>query len=66
MAEFNEQARMIEEQTILKHQAEMEKFLEELDTTIPVHPKDSPELLNLKKIQQSLAKKKEYKNLLCY
>lgn len=60
MIEFTEQAQAFEEQTILKHQAEMLKFLEEIELSIPHRPKDSPELLNLRKIEQSLAKKKEY------
>ena len=59
MADFNEQAQGIEEQTILRHQEEMERFLEELERAIPKKPKDSTELLNLKKIQLSLAKKTE-------
>lgn len=60
MSEFDEQARTIEEQMILRHQEELERFTEELDIATPLKPKDTPELLNLKKIQQSLAKKKDY------
>jgi len=59
MSEFDEQARAIEEQMILRHQEELHRFTEELDIATPMKPKDTPELLNLKKIQQSLAKKKE-------
>jgi len=60
MADFNEQAQGVEEQTILRHQEEMERFLEELEKALPTKPKDSTELLNLKKIQLSLAKKTDY------
>jgi len=60
MSEFDEQAQAIEEQMIVRHQEELGRFTEELDIATPLKPKDSPELLNLKKIQQSLAKKKDY------
>jgi len=59
MEEFNEQARTIEEQMIYRHQEEMTKFIEELDMSIPTKPRDSAEILNLRKMQQILAKQKE-------
>ena len=60
MQEFNEQAQLVEEQLIAKHQEDLKKFLEELEMSIPTRPKDSAELLNLRKIQETLAKAKEY------
>ena len=60
MIEFNEQAIAIEEQMINKHQQELTKFLEELENFLPIKPKDSAEMLNLKRIQESLARQKEY------
>jgi len=60
MEEFNEQARTIEEQMIYRHQEEMTKFIEELDMSIPTKPRDSAEILNLRKLQQILAKQKDY------
>ena len=60
MIEFNEQAMNIEEQMINKHQQELVKFLDELENSISTKPKDSTELLNLRKIEESLAKQKEY------
>lgn len=60
MAEFNEQAAAIEEQMMLRHQEEMRKFLEELEMSIPTKPRDSAEILNLRRIQQTLAKQKDY------
>ena len=60
MAEFNEQAAAIEEQMMIRHQEEMRKFLEELEMSIPTKPRDSAEILNLRKIQQTLAKQKDY------
>jgi hypothetical protein len=34
--------------------------VEELDKIVPFKPKDSAELLNLRKIQESLAKQQKY------
>lgn len=44
-----------------KHIEEHDSFRKDVETTIPVKFKPSPELLNLRKIQISLAKQKEYK-----
>ena len=60
MIEFNEQAMAIEEQMINKHQQELAKFLEEIENSLPTRPKDSTEMLNLRRIQESLARQKEY------
>mmetsp|Transcript_25347 Transcript_25347/g.22386 ORF Transcript_25347/g.22386 Transcript_25347/m.22386 type:complete len:292 (+) Transcript_25347:23-898(+) len=60
MQEFNDQAQVIEEQMIQRHQEEMKKFLEELEMTISTRPRDSAELLNMRRIQENLAKQKEY------
>ncbi len=59
MQEFNEQATQIEDQMIQRHQMESQKFLEELEKSIPVKPKDSAELLNLRKIQENLARQQK-------
>ena len=56
MEEFAEQAKAIEQQMMEKHENELQRFYEELDKVVPVKPKDSAELLNLRKIQESLAK----------
>ena len=66
MDEFNMQAQNIEEQTILKHQSEMEKFMQDIEASIPLRPKESSELLNLRRIQQNLAKSKEYTTFECH
>ena len=60
MIEFNEQAMFIEEQMMIKHNQELVKFLEELENSLSTKSKDSAELLNLRRIQESLAKQKEY------
>lgn len=44
-----------------KHISEHEDFRNRLEETLPIKFKPSPELLNLRKIQISLAKQKEYK-----
>lgn len=59
MEEYNEQAKLIEQQMIEKHHSELEKFVEELDKAVPFKPKDSAELLNFRKIQESLAKQQK-------
>lgn len=59
MLEFNEQAQLIEEQMIQRQQEELAKFLEDLDNALPVKPKDTAELLNLRKIEQLLAQQEE-------
>eukprot|EP00825_Cyclidium_porcatum_P039713 TRINITY_DN4882_c0_g1_i1.p1 TRINITY_DN4882_c0_g1~~TRINITY_DN4882_c0_g1_i1.p1 ORF type:complete len:319 (-),score=88.16 TRINITY_DN4882_c0_g1_i1:372-1328(-) len=60
MKEFEEEARKVEQQTIDKQNQEMNQFIEELEKSLPLKPKDSPELLNLKKIEESLAKQEDY------
>lgn len=60
MEEFTEQAKAIEQQMIEKHHGELARFVEELDKVIPLKPKDSGELLNMRKIQESLAKQQKF------
>jgi hypothetical protein len=60
MQEFNEQVQSVVDQLVAKHQEDLPKFLEDLDNQIPVKPKESAQLLNLRKIQENLARQKEY------
>lgn len=60
MEEFAEQAKLIEGQMIEKHQNEIAGFLEELDRVLPMKPKDSGELLNMRKIQEALARQQKF------
>jgi len=60
MMEFNEHAQQIEEQLVQRQQEDLAKFLEDLDNALPVKPKDTTEMLNLKKIEDQLAKQEEY------
>ena len=52
----------LEQEMKEKHQEETEKTHKNLEETIPVIPKHSSEYLNLKRIQDTLARKKEYKD----
>jgi hypothetical protein len=45
---------------MLRHQDEVVKFEEELQKALPARPKDSSDVLNLKKIEENLARQKEY------
>ena len=45
---------------IERHGIELEKFIEVLNKNLPEAPKDSSELLNLRKIEQNLVREKEY------
>jgi len=42
-----------------KHVKELEENRQTLESQLPIHPKGSAELLNLKKIQVELARQKE-------
>lgn len=52
MAEFEDEANKFREQVIARHQEELKKFQEELEESIPQAPKDSAELLALRKTEE--------------
>ncbi len=56
MVQFNERAQQLEEEMIEKHKGELEEFLRSLDESLPEKPKDSSELLNMRKIEDNLVK----------
>ncbi|EGR28522.1 hypothetical protein IMG5_173780 [Ichthyophthirius multifiliis] len=60
MLEFNQEAEKVEKETIERHQEEMNKFQEEIEQQITQKPKDTPELLHLRKMEEQLAKQQEY------
>jgi len=60
MLEFDEEARKIEQELIDRQKEEFSKVQDELEKAIPFKPKDSSEVLNLKKIEEHLAKQKNY------
>ena len=49
----------VEQTTLDRHQDEMNQFHEELDKSIPLKPKDTAELLNLRAMEDSLARQEE-------
>lgn len=60
MLKFNEEAKNVESELIGRQEHEYRQNGEELDRTIPFKPKESSEVLNLKKIEEHLAKQKKY------
>ncbi|KAM3134506.1 hypothetical protein pb186bvf_013320 [Paramecium bursaria] len=60
MAEFDQEASKVRDQTLKRHDEELQTFTEELENSIPVKPKDSAELLALRKTEEQLAKQENY------
>ncbi len=60
MEEFMNEAKKIEESLLIKQDEFYKSFEQELDKSITMKPKESAELLNLKKIEEQLAQQKEY------
>lgn len=58
MKEYEEEAKKLEEVLINKHLEAYQKLEQELEESIPKKPKDSAELLNLKKREENLVKQK--------
>lgn len=60
MIEFQQEALRIEEETLDRHQVEMEEFEKEIEESIYFRQKDSSEAINLKKMEESLAREENY------
>ncbi|KRX04140.1 hypothetical protein PPERSA_08355 [Pseudocohnilembus persalinus] len=60
MQEFDEEAIKIKDDLIERQEDEYYKIEQELQKTISLRPKESSEILNLRKIEQNLAKQKSY------
>ncbi|CAD8091950.1 unnamed protein product [Paramecium primaurelia] len=60
MQKFNDEASAVESELLNKQQNEFNKVSEELERTIPSRPKESSDVLNLKKREEYLAKQKKY------
>ena len=56
MKSFRESDIQLEEEMIEKHKEELIEFVETLDQSLPQQPKDSTELLNMRKIEYNLVK----------
>ncbi|CAD8127137.1 unnamed protein product [Paramecium sonneborni] len=60
MVEFDQEAQRVKEQVLQRHDEELKQFTDELENSIPVKPKDSAELLSLRKTEESLARQENY------
>ncbi|CAK66514.1 unnamed protein product (macronuclear) [Paramecium tetraurelia] len=60
MAEFDQEAQRVKEQVLQRQDEELSQFTDELENSIPVKPKDSAELLSLRKTEESLARQENY------
>lgn len=58
---FRQSCKDAEDQLVKRQSNEVETLRKELEESLPVIPKHSPELLNLKRIQDTLVRNKEYK-----
>jgi hypothetical protein len=61
MNQFRQSCKDAEDQVIKKQSNEFETTKKSLEDSIPIIPKHSPEILNLKRIQDTLVRNKEYK-----
>lgn len=60
MLEYDEDAKKVEEQTIQKNEEDIKMFIQEVENSIPLKTKDSATLLNLRKIEENLARQEKY------
>jgi hypothetical protein len=60
MLEYQNEAEKLENETIEKHESEMVEFAEEIEKSLGYKQKESGEMINLKKIEESLAKQEKY------
>lgn len=60
MEEYINEAKKIEESLLIKQNEFNKTFEQEIEKSIPSKPKESAELLNLKKVEEQLALQKEY------
>lgn len=56
MIQFETQAKELEEEMVEKQQQDMLEFVKDLENSLPVNPKESKELLNMRQIEKNLAK----------
>ncbi len=59
MKEYDEEAKQVENQLLEKYEEDAALFRRELEKALPLKPKDSATLLNLKKIEEKLAKEEK-------
>jgi len=56
MEDFRDQAEKLEYEMVENHKAELVEFIEAIINNLPEAPKETSEILNLKKIEISLVK----------
>lgn len=61
MQEFEEEAYKIEEETRKRHEEETQEFQESIEKALGSKPKETSEMINLRKIEESLARQEDYK-----
>ena len=60
LEEYISEAKKIEESLLIKQAEFYKTFEQEIEKSIPLKPKESAELLNLRKVEEQLAVQKEY------
>ena len=60
MQGYDDEAQKVEQQMIQKYEEDLHLFEEEIEKMIPLKNKDSATLLNLKKIEEKLAKQEKF------
>lgn len=60
MREYDEEAKKVEEQLLQKNDEDLLTFQREVEASIPLKTKDTATLLNLRAIEENLAKQEKY------
>eukprot|EP01017_Pseudomicrothorax_dubius_P016472 TRINITY_DN186_c0_g1_i2.p1 TRINITY_DN186_c0_g1~~TRINITY_DN186_c0_g1_i2.p1 ORF type:complete len:206 (-),score=77.12 TRINITY_DN186_c0_g1_i2:593-1210(-) len=60
MEDFQSEAAKAENELLQRHHEETARFTDELIKSLPERPKDTSEILNMRKIEESLARQREY------
>ena len=58
--EYQEEAEKLEDETLVRHQSEMEEFHREIEESLGFRQKESSEAINLRKIEENLARQENY------
>ncbi|KAL4506509.1 hypothetical protein ABPG72_000080 [Tetrahymena utriculariae] len=63
--DYDENSSKVEKELISKQEVEMDSFINDLEKSLDIRPKDSTELLNLRKVEAELAKNEEQITNIC-
>lgn len=58
--EYQEEAERLQNETLEKHQREGEEFAEVVEQSIPMGKRETSEIINLRKVEEQLAKQEDY------